>query len=237
MHLMTLKKLLFITFVMLGCVLLAQPTRSSAAQPTLPPALQAAVQSGNASAITQAIQTLSAGNPARAAALALDVATVAQSMLSTNPQAAVNAVAAAIGVVQSQSSVMTSAPQQALQVAQIAARIISSDRVQQMASQTIATISIAVATVAANPAVYQSSPSAARGLMASAYTAANGISPTAGKSVTEILSAAAQSHPADAAAIQGIYAGAQRVLIDVNGPNLNQTTPPVDPTARNTSGS
>src|SRR5262245_52386908 len=110
MHLMTLKKLLFTTFVMLGCTLLAQPNRSSAAQPTLPPALQAAVNSGNSSAITQAIQTLSGGNPARAAALALDVATVAQSMLSTNPQAAVNAVAAAIGVVQSQSSVMTSAP-------------------------------------------------------------------------------------------------------------------------------
>jgi hypothetical protein len=37
---------------------------------SLPPALRAAVQSGNAQAITQAINTLSGGNPQRSATLA-----------------------------------------------------------------------------------------------------------------------------------------------------------------------
>jgi hypothetical protein len=87
---MTSKKLFFALFVMLGSVLLAQPAN-------LPPALRAAVQSGNTSAVTQAINTLSGGNPTQAAALAAQVAAAAEAMMATNPQAALNAASAAVG--------------------------------------------------------------------------------------------------------------------------------------------
>ena len=54
-------------------------------QVNLPPALRAAVQAGNPQAIQQAINTLSGGNPAQAAALASQVAAAAEQMVSTNP--------------------------------------------------------------------------------------------------------------------------------------------------------
>lgn len=88
----------------------------------LPPALQAAVQSGNAAAISQAITTLSAGNPIQAANLANAVVSAAERILATNPQAAVNAASAAVSAVNAL-PVQTSSPQQSLSVVTTASRI------------------------------------------------------------------------------------------------------------------
>ncbi|HLO78206.1 MAG TPA: hypothetical protein VK196_17255 [Magnetospirillum sp.] len=92
---------------------------------SLPPALQAAVLSGNPTAIDQAINTLAGGNPQRMASLAEQVVTAAEKLLATNPQAAIAAASAALERVQPQ-QVVSSSPSQVESVTTIAARILVS---------------------------------------------------------------------------------------------------------------
>ena len=89
---------------------------------SLPPALRAAVMSGNAQAVSQAINTLSGGNPQRAADLANLVVTAAEQMLSVNPQAAMAAAGAAVETVRN-TTVQTSGPTQTQSVLTTAARV------------------------------------------------------------------------------------------------------------------
>jgi hypothetical protein len=62
--------------------------QGAATQP-LPPALRAAVMSGNQQAVSAVIATLSAGNPQMAATLAASVLTAAEQLLASNPTLAV----------------------------------------------------------------------------------------------------------------------------------------------------
>lgn len=101
---------------------LAQASPTGASLSSLPPSLRAAVLSGNANQVTQAIAVLSGGNAQRQAALANSVVQVAETLLNTNPQAAIQAAGAAVNTVR-QTTVQTSSPQQTESVLVSAARI------------------------------------------------------------------------------------------------------------------
>ncbi|HEY1110854.1 MAG TPA: hypothetical protein VGE76_19530 [Opitutaceae bacterium] len=130
-----------------------------AQQATLPPALQAAVNSGNANSITQAINALSGGNPARRAQLAQQVVEAAERMLNANPRGAVVAAEAAVAAIGS-ATVQNSAPALANQVATTAARIFVSPAAQRVGGISPAAVS-AVQAVLANPTVSSANPTAA----------------------------------------------------------------------------
>lgn len=100
----------------------------------LPPALRAAVMSGNASAVSQAIAVLSGGDPARAAALASSVIAAAERMLETNPQSAVAIAGAAVATVKN-TQVQAGASAQTETVLITAARIFINPAAQQAAPQ------------------------------------------------------------------------------------------------------
>lgn len=180
-----------------------QQLAQASTQAALPPALQAAVNSGNAQAIQQAIQVLSGGNPQRAAVLAQQVVTRAEQILATNPQAAVNAAAAALQVV-ANLPVQTTAPSETLQTTVIAARIFVNPTAQRIAPETVANGAASAARIVSNPTVYQTSPQAAIQVMANAYgtvsspgiTATN---PNAQATVAQVLSQAAQANGLNAA--------------------------------------
>lgn len=170
---------------------------------TLPPALRAAVNSGNTQAVQQAIQTLSGGNPQRAAQLAQQAVTAAEQLLATNPQAAVNAAAAAVQVV-ANLPVQTTAPSETLQTTVIAARIFVNPEAQRVAPDTVANGAASVTRIVTNPTVYQTSPQAAIQVMANAYTAVTSPTITAGNpnaqaTVAQVLSQASQSGGLNAA--------------------------------------
>lgn len=110
----------------------AQQATQAAGLNSLPPALRAAVTSGNGSVVTQVINTLSGGSPQRAAQLADQVIRVAEQMLSTNPQAAIAVAGAAVETVRN-APVQTSSPQQTQSVVTIAARIFVSPPAIQVA--------------------------------------------------------------------------------------------------------
>lgn len=149
-----MRVLSFVVVVCLGC---GGQSLSAMAQAKneapLPPALQAAVASGNSQAVSQAIATLSGGNPARAMALSENVIHAAERLLTTNPQAAVAAAAAAL------SSSRTAAPANPAgnqDVITTAARIFvapNAQRVAPDASVALATSVIAAASAANNPSL------------------------------------------------------------------------------------
>ncbi len=198
-------------------VLAQQGGQSAAAQglEQMPPALRAAVLSGNAQAIQQALATLSAGNPGRLATLAGQVIAAAERMLATNPAAAVQIAGAAVNSFQS-AAIQQAAPQQAMQVMTIAARIFISPAAQAAAPILVAQYAQTVVQIASTPAVYQASPQGAMAVMANAYQAVSSPAvaaavPSAAAAVSQAVTAAAQS-PALNAINPAISAQATQIL-------------------------
>ena len=138
----------------------ANALQAASAQTQLPPALQAAINSGSAQAISQAIDTLSGGNPERKAALALQVAARAEQLVSINPANAMVAATVALTVVDN-ASVMDSNPGAAARVAATAARVAKNPNVIAISPDVVAQVALTAAKVAANPAVREADPSAA----------------------------------------------------------------------------
>jgi hypothetical protein len=137
-----------------------QPTQSPGMS-ALPPALRAAVQSGNAQVIQQAITALAAGNPTQAASLAASVARAAEALLATNPAAAAAAASAALNVVKS-SAVQSANPAQTQEVLLVVARISASPIAQQFNSTLAGGLAADVRSiVAANQALQSPQISAA----------------------------------------------------------------------------
>jgi hypothetical protein len=73
----------------------SMPTAHAAATVNLPPALQAAINSGDPNAISRTIATLSAGNPVRAIGLIDQTLYAAEGMLTTSPALGIKATLAA----------------------------------------------------------------------------------------------------------------------------------------------
>jgi hypothetical protein len=183
----------------------------------LPPALQAAVLSGNPAIITQAINVLSGGDAARLLALANQVVQTAERLLATNPQAAVAAAGAAVGVTKS-NAVQTASPQQTMNVIDIASRIFVAPTAQQASPQIAAAGALDVGQVSASPAVYSSNPAAAVQVMANAYAVVQSPTirsavPAASAALTQTLNTAAVNgqlnsfNPANSAQIAQILGG------------------------------
>ncbi|MBP2316406.1 hypothetical protein [Azospirillum soli] len=205
-------------------------------QVTLPPALQAAVNSGNADQVSRAIATLSAGNPQQAATLATQVVTVAERMLNSNPQAAIQAAAAAVETIRS-TTVQTSAPTQALEVVTTAARIIVNPDAQRVAPLAVAGMATAVVQVVSSPAVYQISPSTAIQVMANSYaavtsqavvTAAPGATQAVAQSITQASSTTVlnQVNPANSGQTLAILEGKVAPVAKLEtGGNQSPNTP------------
>ena len=112
----------------------------------LPPALQAAMASGNAQNVTQLIAALSGNDPQKAAALAELVVASAEKMLASNPQSAVQMAGAAVASVKSL-LVQSSAPMQTQDVITTAARIFVSPAAEKAAPD--ATAQLATSTMQA----------------------------------------------------------------------------------------
>ncbi|OKH86990.1 hypothetical protein [Thalassospira sp. TSL5-1] len=168
--------------------------QQSGVQNQLPPALRAALLSGNAGAIQQAIQVLSAGNPARQAELAQQVVAAAEQLVQSNPKAALAAAQVAVNVV-SNGSVQTSAPASANNVAAIAARIIVNPNVIQAAPAQVAQVATQAVRVATSPVVYQANPTASVQVAANTHAAVNNptvvaADPTALQQVSAVISQA-----------------------------------------------
>jgi hypothetical protein len=108
----------------------ALPAQSKSETAPLPPALNAAILSGNSKAVTQVISTLSGGNPSIAASLASQVINAAERMVATNPGAALQAASAAVNVVK-MTTVNTASPTQTASVLNAAARIFVNPGVQR----------------------------------------------------------------------------------------------------------
>ncbi len=188
----------------------------------LPPALQAAINSGNAAAVTQVINTLSAGNPQRAATLAQQAVAAAERLLQTNPQAAVSVAGATMQIV-AQLQVQNSAPPQVLQTITTAARIFVSPIAQRVAPQQTGNLAVQAAQIAGSPAIYAANPQAAIQVMASAYQTVQSPSvavanPTASGQVAQTLSQASQAqtlnqaNPTNSAQIAQILASSNSNL-------------------------
>jgi dihydroxyacetone kinase-like predicted kinase len=185
----------------------------------VPPALRAAILSGNSNAIIAAINTLSAGNPTLAANLAAQTASFAESMIATNPQAAVSAAQAAVNIV-SNGSVQNSAPAAANNVAAIAARIVVNPAAILVAPQQAAAVAVQAVQVATVPVVYQANPAASVQVATNSYTTVNNpavmaASPTAAQQVTSTINQASSnpnlsgSNPSNASQMNSILVGQQ----------------------------
>ena len=173
---------------------------------TLPPALRAAVASGNQQAIRQAIITLSAGNSVRLADLANQVVTEAERMLSSNPMAAVAIAGAAIDAVNS-NVVQNAAPTQAMAVVTTASRIMIDPAAQRVAPQQVAALAVNAAQIVANPVVYQTAPQAAVSVLANSYAAVTSqivaaAAPTASTAVTQTINTASTNPALSSSASQ-----------------------------------
>lgn len=147
-----------------------------AQQGTLPPALQAAVNSGNANQITQVINTLAGGNNAQRANLAQQVAAAAERLASVNPQAAAAAIESALGVF-STTAMQNAAPGAANAVAAAAARLAASPGVQQTGLS--AGIAASAGTILSNQAVVNANQPAASQAIA-ALAAINNVAAAGG---------------------------------------------------------
>jgi hypothetical protein len=119
---------------------------------TLPPALQAAIASGNPSMVKHAISTNAGNDLTRVAKLSLDTVNAAEKMVSTNPANAVIVALAALESVQP-ISVITADPVQTASVVRTAGRIFASPVTQRVAPTTVislASLAIGVASDLSN---------------------------------------------------------------------------------------
>lgn len=114
---------------------------------SMPPALQAAVTSGNAQAVQQAIATLSGGNPQRAGALAEAAIAAAEKMVATNPQAAIAVAGSAVQTIRA-ASVQQGAPASTQNVVTAAARILSNPDIQRVAPDQVTQVGASVVNAA-----------------------------------------------------------------------------------------
>jgi hypothetical protein len=133
------------------------------AEVQLPPALRAAVQSGNAAAVQQAIATLSGGNATQAANLADNVVKAAERLFASNPQAAIQAASGAVNAISS-SPVQSAAPRQSQDVITTAARLFILPAAQQLnptATAALATATMAAAATSGNSALVASTAAGA----------------------------------------------------------------------------
>ncbi len=131
----------------------------------MPPALRAAVLSGNADAIRQAIATLAGNDSALAAQLANQVVRAAEQIFATDPRGGIR-------------------------IAQVAVTAISSNRVQQAAPQQTQDVITTAARLFINPAAQAAAPEATAQLAMTAVQAATTsnnaalVTSTAGQAVT-----------------------------------------------------
>ncbi len=119
---------------------------SGEAVANMPPALKAAVLSGNPDAIKQAIATLSGSDSSRAATLADQVVRAAEQLFTVNPKGAIQIAQVAVSTIQA-TQVQQAAPQQTQNVITTAARLFINPAAQTAAPD--ATAQLAMATVQA----------------------------------------------------------------------------------------
>lgn len=155
---------------------------------TLPPALRAAIQSGNGAAVAAAIATLSGGNSQRAAALADQTIRAAERLLETNPQAAIAIARVAVETVRSE-TVQSSSPQQTQDVVTTAARIFISPTAQRVAPQQTAELATAAVQVASTTR----NPSFTAGIAAQAVATAEKVLAAAPVAAVQVAGAAVQA--------------------------------------------
>lgn len=210
-------------FLPAGPVAAQQGQPSGAGVQALPPALQAAVLSGNGQAVSQALRTLSGNNPTQLAALAAQVVAAAEKLLASNPQAAVNAAAAAVDGVR-QSQVQQSAPQQTGTVLTTAARIFVNPAVQRVAPDSVA--QLASATVQA--ASTTSNPTLVASVSASAVATAEKlltVNPQAAIQIAAVAVESVKNQPVQASAPQQsmeVVTTAARILVN---PDVQRIAP------------
>jgi hypothetical protein len=212
-------------FCMLAQIVLTPGAPAQQTGAPLPPALLAAIRSGDPQSVSQAIATLAAGNPARSAQLADQAIAVAEKMLATNPKAAIAIAGAAVTIV-SDARVDTAAPTDVQATLTIAARIFVSPDAQKVAPDAVAqlataTVQAAGSLAAANPAfaaqIATQGVATAEKLLALAPAAAVQL---AGAAVQVAQSQTVQSQsPADALQVA---ATAARILIS---PEAQQAAP------------
>lgn len=120
----------------------------------MPPALQAAIISGNGAAVAQAITTLSAGDTARTAELVRAALAAAEQLVESNPQAAIAVATSAMNVINNPVFITAAANDSA-----IAGSLLSS--------------SVSAARIASNPAILSINPTLALQVASSASTVAS----------------------------------------------------------------
>ncbi|MBI5110164.1 MAG: hypothetical protein HZA62_15625 [Rhodocyclales bacterium] len=133
----------------------------------LPPALRAALLSGNAAAIEAAITTLSGGDAQRAGQLAGLVARAASFVAQTNPAAAAAGAQAAVAVA-NRPAVIAANPAASAQTAQQAMQVASLPAVMAAAPAAVATVTQSAMQVIAAPSVQAAAPTLAAQVAASA---------------------------------------------------------------------
>ncbi|WP_413207312.1 hypothetical protein [Rhodospirillum sp. A1_3_36] len=158
----------------------AQAQVGQAAQ--LPPALRAAVQTGNANAVQQAISVLSGGDPAQSNALSQQVAGVARQMVAINPAAAMAAAQGAMASVN-----VRQGTSNAMGALTLIAAVVSSPQVQQVDPAGVTQLSTQVATAVTNPSVYGSNPAGAIQILADTYNAVGGADTSAGQAIAVLI--------------------------------------------------
>ena len=158
---------------------------------SLPPALRAAVQSGNPDAIRQAITTLSGGDAAQTASLANQVVRAAEQIFATDPKGAIAIAQVAVTASQAQ-PVQQSSPQQSQDVITTAARLFINPVAQRVAPDATAALAVSSMQAAANSgnATLQSATASqavnlATGMLASNAAAAVSIASAAMQTVKQ----------------------------------------------------
>ena len=141
----------------------AQAPRGASQAATLPPALIAAINSGNADMVRVLIQRLSAGRPPEAARLAAQVVMAAERIATTNPVLAVRVVAAALPVLE-QPAIGRVAPNEASAAVSAAMRLISSPAILAAQPEQVAALGLSAANVAGSLGNPSLSASVANGL-------------------------------------------------------------------------
>lgn len=166
-----IKSLIVASLIGLASVpLAAQAQQAGNQQPALPPALQAAIASGNPAAIQQAINTLSGGNASRAGALAVQVMAAAERLIASNPAGAAAAANAAVNVIKSNP---TASMQQTSAVLSAANRIMINPAVIRAAPAVVAQIASNAVSIASNPTVLAALPTLAAAVATAADTVAS----------------------------------------------------------------
>jgi hypothetical protein len=198
----------------------------------LPPALRAALLSGNAAAIEQAINTLAAGNATQAGTLAGQVARAASFVAQTNPAAAAAGARAAVAVantpavIQANPSAAAAAAAQATQVAALPSVIAAAPAVAAQIAQQATQVAQAPAVIQAAPAVSGQIAASATRVVANraVIDAAPAIAEAVATSALQITS----NQAVQAAAAQ---TGATRTLVttEILATQVLLTCCPVDP--------